>query len=175
MDYIKKKEDFYEEGGQVEYQQLKDWAINKFKTRKESEQWCQRTTEEETIIALKAQIKSLISNQKKSDTNGKSVTARKDQKKTNKKGKGKGKFKPEDKPAWMRTPPKDGDKHSKTVEGKKYHWCPDHESRTRQKPSECKGMGFTKTQAKKDSDKVSDSKPKMKLSKDLAAISSDEE
>jgi hypothetical protein len=107
VDYIKKKEDFYGEGGQVEYQQLMDWALNKFKTRKESEQWCHRTTEEETIIALQAQVKSLISNQKKSDANGKSVAYRKDQKKTNKKGKGKrkGKFKPGDKPTWMRTPP----------------------------------------------------------------------
>jgi hypothetical protein len=43
VEYIKKKEDLYEEGGQVDYQQLLDWAINKFKTRK-SEQWCQRTT-----------------------------------------------------------------------------------------------------------------------------------
>jgi hypothetical protein len=96
VDYIKKKEDFYEEGGQVEYQQLMDWALNKFKTRKEYEQWCQRTTEEEPIIALQAQVKSLISNRKKSDVNGKSVAARKDQKKANKKGKGKGKFKAED-------------------------------------------------------------------------------
>ena len=64
---------------------------------------------------------------------------------------------------------------SMTVEGKEYHWCPDHESWTRHKPSECKGIGFTKTQAKKDSDKVSDSKPKLKLSKALSAISSDEE
>jgi hypothetical protein len=88
VDYIKKK-DLYKEGGQVEYQQqLMDWALNKFKTRKESEQWCQRTTEEETIIALQAQVKSLISNQKKSDVNGKTVAARKDQKKANKKGKG---------------------------------------------------------------------------------------
>jgi hypothetical protein len=47
VDYIKKKEDFYEEGGQVEYQQLMDWVLNKFKTRKESEEWCQRTIEEE--------------------------------------------------------------------------------------------------------------------------------
>jgi hypothetical protein len=150
-----------------------DWALNKFRTRKESEQWCQRTTEQETIIALQAQVKSLISNQKKSDVNGKSVAARKDQKTANKKGKGK--FKPDDKSAWRRTPPKEGEKHSKTVEGKEYHWCPDHESWTRHKPSECKGFVFTKTQAKKDSDKASDSKPKMKLAKALAAISSNEE
>ncbi len=27
--YIKKKEDFYEEGGDVTYEQLMDWALNK--------------------------------------------------------------------------------------------------------------------------------------------------
>jgi hypothetical protein len=75
VDYIKKKEDFYGEGGQVEYQQLMDWALNKLKTRKESEQWCQRTTEEKTIIALQAQVKSLIFNQNKPDFNGKSVAS----------------------------------------------------------------------------------------------------
>ena len=169
----RKKEDLYEEGGQVEYQQLMDWALNKYKTRKESDQWCQRTTEEETIIALQSQVKSLMS--KKSDASGKSAGRKKDQKNTNKKGKGKGKFKPEDRPAWMKTPPKDGEKQSKTVEGKEYHLCPDHESWTRHKPSECKGIGFTKGQVKKDADKFSDSKPKMKLSTALAAISSDEE
>ena len=98
-----KKEDFYEEGGQVDYQQLMDWALNKYKTRKESEQWCQRTTEEETIIALQAQVKTLMS--KKSDANSKSG-GKKDQKKATKKGKGKGKLKPEDRPAWMKTPPR---------------------------------------------------------------------
>ncbi|KAI2498807.1 hypothetical protein MHU86_15660 [Fragilaria crotonensis] len=65
VDYIKKKEDLYEEGGEVNYQQLMDWALNKFKTRKESEQWCQRTTEEETIIALQAQVNNLMVHQKK--------------------------------------------------------------------------------------------------------------
>jgi hypothetical protein len=43
-----------------------DWALNKFKTRKESEQRCQRTTEEEeTIIALQAQVNNLMVHQKK--------------------------------------------------------------------------------------------------------------
>ena len=175
VDYIKKKEDFYEEGGQVDYQQLMDWALNKYKTRKESNQWCQKTTEEETIIALQAQVKSLMSNQKKSDANSKSAGGtRKDQKKANKKVKSKGKLRSEDRPAWMKIPPKEGEKQSKTVEGKEYHWCQHHEGWTRHKPSECKGIGFTKAQGK-DLDKSSDSKPKMKLSKALAAISTDDE
>ena len=33
VEHIKKKEDLYEEGGQVDYQELMDWAINKFKSR----------------------------------------------------------------------------------------------------------------------------------------------
>jgi len=175
VDYIKKKEDLYEEGGQVEYQQLMDWALNKYKTRKESDQWCQRTSEEETIIALQAQVKSLISSQKKQDTSGRSA-GRKDQKKSIKKSKGKARYQMEDKPAWMKKPPIEGEKQSKTVEGKEYHWCPHHGSWTRHKPSECRGIGFNKTQVKKDADnKQTDSQPKMKLSKALAAISTDDE
>ena len=41
-----------------------DWALNKYRARIESDQWCQRTTEEETIIALQAQVKKLISTAK---------------------------------------------------------------------------------------------------------------
>ncbi|KAI2494632.1 hypothetical protein MHU86_19910 [Fragilaria crotonensis] len=109
VDYIKKKEDFYEEGGQVEYQQLMDWALNKFKTRKESEQWCLKTTEEETIIALQSQVKTLMSNQKKPNpASGKSSGGgKKDNKQGNKKDKGKGKFRVEDLPAWVHVHPKE--------------------------------------------------------------------
>ena len=64
VEYIKKKEDIYEEGGEVEYNQLMDWAVNKFKTRKEAGSWCQRTNEEETIIALQAQVQDLIKSSK---------------------------------------------------------------------------------------------------------------
>ena len=40
VEYIKKKEDFYEEGGDVTYEQLMEWALNKIRARVESEQWC---------------------------------------------------------------------------------------------------------------------------------------
>jgi hypothetical protein len=33
VEYIKKKEDFYEEGGDVTNEQLMDWALNKFRAR----------------------------------------------------------------------------------------------------------------------------------------------
>jgi hypothetical protein len=60
VEYIKKKEDMYEEGGNIDYNQLMDWAIDKYKAQKEAGTWCQRTTEEETIIALQAQVKDLM-------------------------------------------------------------------------------------------------------------------
>ncbi|KAI2497413.1 hypothetical protein MHU86_17071 [Fragilaria crotonensis] len=179
VDYIKKKEDLYEEGGEVNYQQLMDWALNKFKTRKESEQWCQRTTEEETIIALQAQVNNLMVHQKKptypaGKSNG---DGKKDYKQGfNKKGKGKGKPRAGDFPAWMTTSPKVGEKQNKTVEGKDYHWCPNHNRWTRHRPSECKGIGFKVAAPKKDQgNKFADAKHNMKLSNALAAISQDDE
>ena len=178
VDYIKKKEDLYEEGGQVSYQQLMDWSINKYKTRKESEQWCQRTTEEETIIALQAQVNSLVSHQKKpSYTAGKTTGGgKKDYKQGFKNNKGKGKPRASDFPAWMVVPPKAGDKQYQKVEGKDYHWCPNHNRWTRHRPSECKGIGFKAAHPKKDQgNKFADAKHNLKITNALAAISEDQE
>ena len=66
----------------------------------------------------------------------------KDNKQGNKKDKGKGKFRGGDLPAWVYVHPKEGEKQSKTVDGKDYHWCPNHSRWTRHKPSDCKGIGF---------------------------------
>ena len=135
VDYIKKKEDLYEEGGQVSYQQLMDWSVNKYKTRKESEQWCQRTTEEETIIALQAQVNNLMVQKKPSYTAGKPYGGgKKDYKQGFKNNKGKGKPRAGDYPAWMVVPPKAGEKQYQKVQGKDYHWCPNHNRWTRHRP-----------------------------------------
>ena len=177
VDYIKKKEDLYEEGGEVNYQQLMDWAINKFKTRKESEQWCQRTTEEETIIALQAQVNTLMSQKKPNPTGRPYGDGKKNIKHGNyKKGKGKGKPRVDNHPTWMSLPPKNGEKQHKTVEGKDYHWCPNHNRWTRHRPSECKGIGFKAPIRMDQGNKFANSnKPNMKLSKALAAISDEDD
>ena len=102
----------------MDYQQLMDWAINKFKTRKESEQWCQRTTDEETIIALQAQVNTLMSQKKPYPTGRPYGGGKKNFKQGNyKKGKGKGKPRVDNHPTWMSLPPKNGEKHYKTVKG----------------------------------------------------------
>jgi hypothetical protein len=177
VDYIKKKEDLYEEGGEVNYQQLMDWAINKFKTRKESDQWCQRTTEEETIIALQAQVNNLVSYQKKPYPAGKPKGGgKKDYKQGNfKRGKGKGKPRAEDLPAWMTASPKAGERHSKNVEGREYHWCPNHNRWTRHSPSECKGIGFKAFPKKDQGNKFAGAKPNMRIAQALAAMAEDDE
>jgi hypothetical protein len=177
VDYIKKKEDLYEEGGQVSYQQLMDWSINKYKTRKESEQWCQRTTEEETIIALQAQVNTLMVQKKPSYPAGKpSGFGKKDYKQGFKSGnKGKGKPRAGDFPAWMVVPPKAGEKQYQKVDGKDYHWCPNHNRWTRHRPSECKGIGFKAAPKKDQGNKFADAKHNLKITNALAAISEDDE
>ena len=175
VDYIKKKEDLYEEGGEVSYQQLMDWSINKYKTRKESEQWCQKTTEEETIIALQAQVNNLMVQKKPSYPAGKpSGFGKKDYKQGFKNNKGKGKPRAGDYPAWMVVPPKTGEKQYQKVEGKDYHWCPNHNRWTRHRPSECKGIGF-KAPKKDQGNKFADAKHNLKITNALAAISEDDE
>ncbi len=176
VDYIKKKEDLYEEGGEVSYQQLMDWSINKYKTRKESEQWCQRTTEEETIIALQAQVNTLMVQKKPSYPAGKpSGFGKKDYKQGFKNNKGKGKPRAGDYPAWMVVPPKTGEKQYQKVEGKDYHWCPNHNRWTRHRPSECKGIGFKAAPKKDQGNKFADAKHNLKITNALAAISEDDE
>lgn len=175
VDYIKKKEDHYEEGGNVDYQQLMDWALNKFQSRKESNQWCQKTSEEETIVALQAQVSTLMSSRTK-DGAPKGVTKGKKGAAGTKKG---SKGKSYEKHAWMTVPPKEGEKQSKHVDDKVYHWCPNHVRWTRHTASECKGIDFRSGESKpkggKGQPSDSSTKATMKLNKALTAISDNEE
>ena len=175
VDYIKKKEDFYEEGGDVSYEQLMDWALNKYRARVESEQWCQRTTEEETIIALQAQVKKLLSSAKadKKHKGGKEGKS---------KGKSNGKVKASDRKGsssneWKKVAPKEGEPTTKQEGGKEWHWCSKHKAWTKHKESECKGIDFKPSYdgAKKGSTPKDSNSPRMKLANALAAISDEED
>ena len=104
----------------------------------------------------------------------------KDKKKKGKKGKG------NDKPAWRKVPPKDGDKKSKSVDGKEWHWCPKHEAWVMHKPSECKGLGFRPGKDNADAKAADDGETpkkgddsingaaKLKLAKALASLAEEE-
>jgi hypothetical protein len=174
VEYIKKKEDLYEEGGEVSYEQLMDWALNKYRARVESDQWCQRTTEEETIIALQAQVKKLISTAKTEkkgakDKKAKAKSSNDESKSAKQKGNSSG--------GWKKIPPKEGESNTKQEGGKEWHWCSNHKAWTRHKESECKGIDFkpTNDNAKKASKAKDESSPRLKLANALAAISDNED
>ena len=147
VDYIRKKEDVYEEGGLVEYNQLMDWAVNKFKARKEAGTWCKKTTEEETIIALQAQVQELV---RKKD----------DRKRSN--------FRELD--PWMKVPPTEGDRKSKMVNNRLFHWCQFHKQWTRHKSADCR-LGKQKVPENKEASlKKQEKKKQSKLATALEAI-----
>ena len=115
-------------------------AENKYKIRKVRQTWNERTPEEEKIIALEAQIRKMG----KGDPNkggGKGKGSGKDGGKKkpppNDKKKTKGGREPE---PWMLVAPKEGEAKEKTVENKRWFWCPKHAKWTRHKPEECKGI-----------------------------------
>ena len=99
--------------------------------------WLQKSEEQVQIEALTAEVKDLRSQKgtkkKKRDPKSKGDDAaskeRKDEKKSGDKN--------NDKWAWKKIPPGDGEPEKKTVNGKTYHWCPYHEAWTVHKPSEC--------------------------------------
>ena len=54
-----------------------------------------------------------------------------------KKNIGRNREREEKKGAWKKRPPKQGEKNTKTFQGKTYHWCMKHKQWTVHKPSEC--------------------------------------
>jgi hypothetical protein len=158
VDYIKKKEDFYEEGRDVTFQQLMDWTLNKFKARKENGTWCQRSSEEETIIALQAQINQFLKKGKAgSEKSGVNRSQKKDQAS-------------KDKVKWFKVAPKSGEPISKEVNGKVWHWCPNHKSWTRHTASECKGINYKPKKEANSNGNVSEATTNPQLRKCLGTI-----
>lgn len=165
VDYIKKKEDLYEEGGEVSTEQLMEWALNKYKTRQENLTWCQKSDEEQTIIALQAQVQSLIAKNKSNSTKLTSNAAKK---------KTKSKAKNDYRAPWMKEAPKEGEPTTKEVEGKDFHWCPTHGAWVRHTPEECQGLGFRRNNSTP-APATGATGPAMRLSNALSAIADEED
>ncbi len=106
---------------------LMDKAENRYKRLKESGNWKTPTEQEERIIALMAEIETLM---KKNSSSAKKLKAgKKKAKKEEKKKKDKEdgqeeKFKV---PAWKAVASKEGESTTKKVNSHTYHWCPKHE------------------------------------------------
>jgi hypothetical protein len=140
--YIAKKEEDYDDGVQIEPEVLMQLAENKYKSLVEGSKWNAPDEQTEKIIALQAQVKKLAARKGKDKPGPKTPPGG-----GPKAGKGKGGKDDQKtpatniKPPWMMLKPKAGEKQKKTVDGKLYHWCANHNCWTRHSPAECKGKG----------------------------------
>ena len=132
VEYIKRKEDLFEDGTLIEADELMKSAAEKYKTLITKGKWNAPDANEEKILALEAEIKKLKS--KKKGGNAKAKTTQR-------------------KPAWFDKRPKKSElKKPKTWNGKKWYYChPDTGGKCdgkyrRHKPSECKGKAFRSPQ-----------------------------
>jgi hypothetical protein len=117
-------------------------AYGKYVQLKDQGLWCAPMEEQQDIIALEAKWEKKYQAQAKAKKPAEKAS-------DNKKGKGKGKQDKKDKekskkkPDWMLKEPIGSEPKTKTVDEKEYHWCPNHKSWTRHKPSECNGHNKT--------------------------------
>ena len=138
--YIRQKKDRYEEGGEMDPDVLMREAENKYKTLLQEERWNALSPEQTQLVTLTAQLKKLNDSRVSIGKGGKSRKNKnkdKDEKddesnkeKSSKKRKSGKKNNRKDKLgekwAWKKVPPKDGEPHEKSFEGKKYYWCHFH-------------------------------------------------
>ena len=171
VDYIEQKESDYEDGTNFTADQLMTLAQNKYQTKLENGTWNAPTEADEKIIALEAEIKKLQKNKKK---------GKDDKGKDGKKKDGEKKSGPKEKPAWTKVAPKEGEAKAKTVDGKEFFWCQNHQAWVRHKPEDCRGKGFVykrgelikkdapRTDANKDSKK--EASPALRMAGALANL-----
>lgn len=169
--YIEKKQEDFDEGNNITYQQLMHLASNKYKILVESGKWRAPSQQDKKILALEAKLAKYESaNKAKAAPNPKGG---------NKSGKGakdktkKGTSNKEPLPEWQTTFPgqefiKKGE--PKVVNGKDYWWCFTHKRFTMHKNADCEA-------AKRDKKKppAAPIKSALKVSRALQSIVEDDE
>jgi hypothetical protein len=113
--YIQHKQDSFDDGMLVTVDQLMTSALTKYDTRVEKKAWNSLDNQGERIVALEAELA-------RAKQNHKPPKLRKDPKAAEY--------------AWKKIAPKDGTT-TKTVKGKKYHWCSKHSAWTIHTPAQC--------------------------------------
>ena len=146
--YIKQKKDSYNDGKDIEPEQLMMLVLNKYKILKKQNSWNAKSPEEEQIVALSAELQKIKdANLKlirviKGRTSKNNGNSRNKQQCNWKQGKGGHQNKSSNKQndnkwAWKKVPPKDNEAKTKTVNGSEYHWCDEHMAWVWHKASEC--------------------------------------
>ena len=138
IEYIKRKEDAFEEGKEITPDQLMKYADEKYKTLLQKGTWNAPDANEEKILALQVEINKLKSKSSKAKKTGKNKSSGKKQSSTGNK-----------KPAWFQQRPIDSElKKPKEWNGIKWYYC--HKDTggkcdgkwRRHKPSSCKGKAY---------------------------------
>jgi hypothetical protein len=172
LEYIRQKQNAYEEGIDMTYQDLMLNAENRYKALKLQGTWSAPTKNDEQIIALTAQM---ATHSGKIDTLAKQAHKPKEDK-NGKRRRGKGKGKGKDKgdkqgrklPKWRTDPPKPGQSRKKTVNGVEWTWCEHHNAYGQHEPADCR-----KAQEQKQAPQSSESaksQATLQLAKSLASI-----
>ena len=146
VQYVKRKQDAFEEGTDIEPDQLMKNAADKYKTLLQRGSWNAPDANEEKILALQTEIRKLKrKSPSKVDQNNKRAA--------------------KDKPKWFSERPKTADLHkSREWNGKTWWYChPDTGGKCDgkyrlHKPSQCQGKGFRFTKAKENEPKAKKSK-----------------
>ena len=135
IEYMKRKEDSFEEGAEITPDQLMKYADEKYKTLLQKGTWNAPDANEEKILALQIEIDKL-----KKSGNTKKQKTKKSGKKSDPKG---------NKPAWFSKRPTDSELHKpKEWNGRKWYYCHKDtggkcEGVWRQHtPSTCKGKAY---------------------------------
>jgi hypothetical protein len=154
--YIASKKSRYKEGKALTTDELMELAQNKYKNKKQAKTWNTPTEEQEQIITLEARIESLQAqnrvlskrnagkahqqgDRKQSTNNNKNHNRNKQSRGNNRGNRNDGEYlNATGKWAWLKVPPKQGDKQSKTVDGKMYFWCKNHLRWGRHTSNDCK-------------------------------------
>lgn len=138
VEFVKRKKDAYDEGEDITPDSLMVMAENKYRTLVQEERWNALSPEQTQIVALTAQLSKLKDGRVKigkgsqgkkkgSSKNDKSESKSESKEGGKKRGKrGRRKGKNDEKWAWKKVPPKDGEKHEKVFNGTTYYWCHDH-------------------------------------------------
>jgi hypothetical protein len=158
LTYIASKKSRYEEGKPLTTDELMELAQNKYKNKKQAQTWNTPTEEQEQIIALEARIESLQAQNRalsKRNSNKVNNQGNRNNSRGSNKGRNSGKKQSNNqarndgdylnatgKWSWLKVAPKQGDKTTKSHDGKTYHWCTHHARWCRHTSAECKkGQG----------------------------------
>ena len=146
--YIQAKKDNYDEGENIDQDNLMTLAENKYKALVVEEKWNSLSDEQHQIVSLTAEVKKLKENCLQLGNKGKSNNKKKSDNTTqsgdsnsNSKAKSnnsKQRFK--EKWAWKKVEPKQGESEIKTFNDTKYYWCKGHKlwCKTKHNVNNCK-------------------------------------